>query len=279
MLHYQITLLFVIYRLINTLNDWKTAMFAWARCDPEQPGSQLYKEDDGDVYGVHAKSCKGILIISCRGCTCNTYHNIQPQGEGVRITGYVDYGPGLNGNQEASKSTGIHLTSSVLQFIFLSYIGFWFPSSYMLGRWIHRRPINIFILGHHQHIIILPLHHRLDFVCMDGAAVNWAFINSIVNQPMSVARNTTSPIPNNLCCIMDFSHAVKKIRNSLEASAAHRYRHLLTPFGPLLGEHFTKPLSGIKLLISCVSIENWQTTTSPSTQHLKCEIIFRGSSE
>ena len=133
MLDYQITLVFVIYRLTNTLNDWKTAMFAWARCDPEQPGSQLYKEDDGDVYGVHAKSCKGILIISCRGCTCNTYHNIQPQGEGVRITGYVDYGPGLNGNQEASKSTGIHLTSSVLQFIFLSYIGFWFPSSYMLG--------------------------------------------------------------------------------------------------------------------------------------------------
>ena len=163
---------------------------------------------------------------------------LEPQGEGLRMTGYVDYGPGQNGIQEANKSIGIHLASSVLQFIFLSYNGFRFPFSYMLT--------SGFITGQLTSLFwdiintLSSCDFTIDFVCKDGAAVNRAFINSIVNQPMSVARNITSLIPNKICCIMDFSHVVKKIRNSLEASAAHRNRHLLTRFGPLLWEHFTQ---------------------------------------
>ena len=41
----------------------------------------------------------------------------------------------------------------------------WFSVSLPINshKWIHHRPINIFILGHYQYIIVLRLHHRLCF--------------------------------------------------------------------------------------------------------------------
>ena len=162
----------------------------------------------------------------------------EPKGaEGLRMMGYVDYGEHQNGIQDATrKIPGIELATSVLQFVFLSYNGFRFPFSYMLT--------NALITGQLTALFwkivntLTSCEFKIDFICMDGASVNRAFINSIVNQPLSIATNITSCIPSKIACIMDFSHVVKKIRNSIEASAPHRNRWLLTPFGELTWQHF-----------------------------------------
>ena len=145
----------------------------------------------------------------------------EPKGaEVLRMMGYVDYGQRQNGIQYATrKNPAIELATSVLQFVFLSYNGFRFPFLYRLT--------NALITGQltapFWKIVntLTSYEFRIDFICVDWASVNRAFINSIVNQPLSIARNITSGIPSKIACIMDFSHFVKKIRNSIEASAPH----------------------------------------------------------
>ena len=109
------------------------------------------------------------------------------------------------------------IATSVLQFIFLSVTGFRFSFSYMLVKSVTTIEL---------HTIVMDIFHTLAsfefkviFVCMDGAAINRSFCNTIKACNSAIAMNIVW-LYSNLYCIMDVSHVIKKLRNFLFASGS-----------------------------------------------------------
>lgn len=166
---------------------------------------------------------------------------MERHGDGLKMFGYVDYGQYNNGLNEATHvGQGIQLGTTILQFVFLAYNAFRFPFSYMVsGGLTTGQVITLFwdIVNKLQ-----TSGFTIDFVCMDGASVNRSFINLICDCLGSQATNIVSLDPKYISCIMDFSHVVKKIRNSLYASGLqpHHTKEIITPLGPIHWKHFTE---------------------------------------
>ena len=80
---------------------------------------------------------------------------------------------------------------------------------------------------------------KVCYVCMDGASTNRSLVRHICGTTSTIGRNITT-LSSNLCFIMDFSHVVKKIRNSLYTSSLQTgsKRQMLTPKGPIYWDHF-----------------------------------------
>ena len=163
---------------------------------------------------------------------------LEPHQDGLKMFGYVDFGPHNNGIHELSKgSGGLQLATSVLQFVFLAYNGFRFPVAYMLAAGINTGQLVSLFWDLVNNLKLAGFF--VSYVCMDGAAINRAFVNLVCGPTAPVGRNIVY-LNSKLSCIMDFSHVVKKIRNSLYASGVgeHHKRQLKTPIGLILWKHF-----------------------------------------
>ena len=212
---------------------------------------QMYKNSIDKSPGINFSMCQW-LSKECErtgtpkqgGILFDEMH-VQPgvqlerYGEGLKMFGYVDFGENNNGIDTASKNEHFHLATTVLQFVFLAFNGLRFPFSYMLS--------NGLIAGHLTSIfldavnILQSFDFHISFVCMDGASVNRAFLNMICDPGTYLAQNITT-IDSTIACIMDFSHVVKKIRNSLYSSgneSTHK-RKIIHPKGDILWEVLVK---------------------------------------
>ena len=130
-------------------------------------------------------------------------------GDGLKMFGYVDYGEGNNGIAKSLSTGGVELATTVLQFVFLSFKGFRFPFSYMLSTGLSAGHLTA-IFG--DIVNTLKMYDfNVHFVCMDGASINRSFINSIMTNPaISIASNLCD-ITQYISCVMDFSHVIKKL--------------------------------------------------------------------
>ena len=163
---------------------------------------------------------------------------MNPMGKGLESFGFVDFGSYNNGINSFLKGETLTIAANVLQFVFLSYNGFRFPFAYFLT--------NSVTCGHLT-AIFWDIVNRLkaagffiSYVCMDGAATHRSFMNKMCIGTSSVATNIAY-LNAKLCCIMDFSHVLKKLRNSLYASGMESYhtRQLQTPHGMIFWKYFT----------------------------------------
>ena len=156
---------------------------------------------------------------------------LEPHGDGLKMFGYVDFGPYNNGlHQTHQKGKGLQLATTILQFVFVAYNGFRFPFAYFLCSGVtaaHLTSVFWDIVN-----TLKSYDFKITFVCMDGAATNRSFINEICESGSAIAKNLAH-LHSEISCIMDFSHVVKKIRNSLSSSGAQDYhtRNLATHKG------------------------------------------------
>ena len=163
---------------------------------------------------------------------------LEPQGEGLRMFGYVDFGRYNNGLQQTtSQGKPLQLATCVLQFVFLAYNGFRFPFCYVLANGLcTAQLVSLFwdIVN-----TLKSYDFRITYICMDGAAINRSFINEISDTTTALAKNICT-LSSQIACIMDFSHAVKKIRNSISSSGQQAYhtRNLTTPKGFIYWRYF-----------------------------------------
>ena len=167
---------------------------------------------------------------------------LEPHQDGLKMFGYVDCGPHNNGIHELSKgSGGLQLATSVLQFVFLVYNGFRFPVAYMLAAGINTGQLVSLFWDLVNSLKLAGFF--VSHVCIDGVAINRAFVNLVCGPSAPVGRNIVYS-NSKLSCIMDFSRVVKKIRIILYASGVGEHhkrqlkRQLKTPIGLILWKHF-----------------------------------------
>ena len=99
----------------------------------------------------------------------------------------------------------------------------------------------------------------VDYVILDGAATNRAFMNMLLNDNARGSNYTTKDIYNighDVFVIQDSKHVIKRIRNSIESSKlgnrAAPGRHLVLNDQPIVWEHFEaayafNQLSGLRV--------------------------------
>ena len=156
---------------------------------------------------------------------------LQPHNAGLDMFGYVDFGHENSGIANQSKSgDGIQLATTALQFVFLAMNGFRFPFAYILNHGLTSGQLTTLFWD-----IVSKLQSYdfdIKFVCMDGASTNRAFFNIIRMPATYIARNICN-FNATIACIMDYSHVMKKIRNSLFASGSdpEHKRSLTHPSG------------------------------------------------
>ena len=142
---------------------------------------------------------------------------LQPKGAGLEVIGVVDFGEDGEGIHKQQKSSDkIQLATTALQFVFLGLNGFRFPFAYMLNKGLTCGQLCTIFWD-----IISTLQtydFTISFTCMDGASTNRCFVNMICDSSSYLANNISSAMDASIACIMDYSHAIKKIRNSLFAS-------------------------------------------------------------
>ena len=165
---------------------------------------------------------------------------LQPHSSGLDMFGYVDFGEENSGIANQNKSAeGIELATTALQFVFLALNGFRFPFAYILNHGLTSGQLTTLFWD----IVSKLQTYEFDikFVCMDGASTNRRFFNMIRMPGTYIARNICN-FNATIACIMDYSHVIKKIRNSLFASGPdeEHKRSLLHPSGNIYWEYFTK---------------------------------------
>ena len=235
---------------------------------------QSYKNSVDKSPGINMSMCRW-LYEECErtgtpkegGVLFDEMH-IQPgvqverYGEGLKLFGYVDFGPNNNGIDSACKDNQFTLATTILQFVFLAFNGLRFPFAYVLNRGLIAGQLTSLFWD-----IVRTLHDcdfHISFVCMDGASVNRAFINIISSGCEPIARNIVT-LNESISCIMDFSHVMKKIRNSFSSSGnspSHK-RNIIHPRGFILWEYF-------------ISAYQWDVKTNFLRLHRKltCEHFF-----
>ena len=167
---------------------------------------------------------------------------LEPHQDGLKMFGYVDFGPHNKGIHELSKgSEGLQLATSVLQIVFLVYNAFRFPVAYMLAAGINTGQLVSLLWDLVNNLKLAGFF--VSHVCIDGAAINRAFVNLVCGPSGPVGRNIVY-LNSKLSCIMDFSRVMKKIRIILYASGVGEHykrqlkRQLKTPIGLILWKNF-----------------------------------------
>ena len=163
---------------------------------------------------------------------------LQPEGEGLSMTGFVDLGCDNSGlTTVTDKAKPMEVANTVLQFIFLGLNGFRFPFSYMLCKTLSTGQLMTIITDIIQTLESYDI--SIIFLCMDGASVNRSLCNSMTSCMSAVTQNVVS-VHDKLCCIMDFSHVVKKLRNSIYSSGQEEgsKRLIIHPMGYVEWSHF-----------------------------------------
>ena len=160
-------------------------------------------------------------------------------GDGLKLFGYVDIGENNNGIDIASKGEAFRLATTVLQFVFLAFNGLRFPFAYMLNNGLITGQLTTIFWDAVN--MLQSFDFKIMFVCMDGASVNRSFINMICDNSTYIAHNITT-VDSKIACIMDFSHAVKKIRNSLYSSgnSENHKRKIIHPKGNVFWDVLVK---------------------------------------
>ena len=156
---------------------------------------------------------------------------LQPHGEGLSMSGFVDLGEENSGTHTMfHQGKPLEVATSVLQFIFLSMNGFRFPFTYMFCKGVSTGELHTIIVDIFQ--TLASYEFKIIFLCMDGAAINRSLCNSITSCTSAVADNIVW-LQSKLCCIMDFSHVMKKLRNSLYSSGTddQHKRRIVHPLG------------------------------------------------
>ena len=156
---------------------------------------------------------------------------LQPHGEGLSMSGFVDFGE-TNSDTHTMFHQGkpLEVATSVLQFIFLSLNGFRFPFTYMFCEGVSTGELHTIIMDIFQ--TLASYEFKIIFLCMDGTAINRSSCNSITSCTSAVADNIVWQ-QSKLCCIMDFSHVMKKLHNSLYSSGTddQHKRRVVHPLG------------------------------------------------
>ena len=164
---------------------------------------------------------------------------LQPKGAGLEVIGVVDFGEDGEGIHKQQKSSDkIQLATTALQFVFLGLNGFRFPFAYMLNKGLTCGQLCTIFWD-----IISTLQtydFTISFTCMDGASTNRSFVNMICDSSSYLAKNISSARDASIACIMDYSHVIKKIRNSLYASgkSERHKRQVQHKLGHIYWENF-----------------------------------------
>ena len=172
----------------------------------------------------------------------NIQPNVQfePHGEGLRMFGGVDFGEqesGINNVLREEEGLNLNVATSILQFVFLALNGLRFPVAYIVNNGITAGEIAS--LFWHLVNTMKTYGFNISYVCMDGASINRAFLNMICREQTFLARNITA-LKGHIACIMDCSHVIKKLRNSLYSSGPEPYqrRYIEHPMGNILWNCF-----------------------------------------
>ena len=217
---------------------------------PSEQILQMYKNTVNKEPGINQdmlcwamKECDRTNTVKRGGIifdemTIQTNIQFEPQGEGLRMFGGVDFGPNNNGIHDVLRGNdGFNMATSILQFVFLAFNGFRFPVCYIANKGITAGEIASVFWDLLNTMKTYGFH--ITYICMDGASINRAFQNMICIPGTYIGRNI-STLNEQLACIMDCSHVIKKIRNSLYSSGceSHHRRHLTHPLGTILWVHF-----------------------------------------
>lgn len=166
------------------------------------------------------------------------------KGDAWSIVGGVDMGE-TNNMISVINNNGkkVELATHSLQFIFHGLNGFRWPVAYYGSNpaTTHQIFINFW-----ECVDALDEHgFTVDYVMLDGAATNRAFMNMLLGGNARAAKYITKDIYNiehQVFVIQDSKHVIKRIRNSIEASKLANKsspgRHLTIFDKPVVWEHF-----------------------------------------
>ena len=145
---------------------------------------------------------------------------IDKKGDIVELTGFTDYGKEGNlchalrgGTQER------RLGKYVLQLLFLGTSGFRFPFAHFVTNSIQASELYglfwkaVYLLYTYGFIIL--------YTCMDGAQANRSFMHICLGDKPSSFIASSPCTSTDVIFLMDFSHAMKKLRNNILKSGIH----------------------------------------------------------
>ena len=218
----------------------------YKNCVKQKPGlcddNLIWMEKEAKRQNVSAFGKRGGLVIDEMSIQDDL--QVVRKGDAWCIVGGVDMGETNNLLSIISnKGKKAELATHCLQFIFHGLSGFRWPVAYYGSNpaTTHQIFINFW-----ECVDALDEHgFTVDYVMLDGASTNRAFMNMLLNDRARGSDYTTTDIYNidhKVFIIQDSKHVIKRIRNSIESSKmANRAapgRHLSLDDQPIVWEHF-----------------------------------------
>ena len=166
-------------------------------------------------------------------------------GNGTTLIGLENINPESNAlNMLKRGNTDCPLADHVLQLVFLGFSGFRFPIAYY-PTYLAASATDLNIIFWESVEVIESYGFEVYYTNMDGAITNRQFVD--INFPQKNAKELNygaqSPVnpQNSVFFVMDYSHVIKKVRNSLYSSSANGTRYLKLPQSEchILWKHWT----------------------------------------
>ena len=116
------------------------------------------------------------------------------------------------------------MATHVLQFLFLGQTGFRFPFTYFATTEASASELYVVFWKAVNYLVMFGF--SVTFLSMDGAQSNRDFMNILLQYTQKdtfTIHNIYDPERPKISIIMDFSHAMKKIRNNISKSGNNQY--------------------------------------------------------
>ena len=173
-----------------------------------------------------------------------------------KFVGFVDMGAECNKMHILMKGESQNkLATHVLQITFLGYCGFRFPVACYASNTANAPELYTIFWDTVHHLQLYDFH--VQYCCMDGANTNRTFMKMLLCASHDYkVKNQYGP--GEIVLLQDYSHVIKKIRNSLcKSSHAPKSKRCLQKGNhSILWEHW-------------VGAYNWDINTNPFTIHRK----------
>lgn len=206
---------------------------------------------------------------------------IAKNGDVVELVGFEDLGPEGNMLQTLRKGKiQPKLGTHVLQFVFLGLSGFRFPFAHFLSTQVQAPVINSLFWEAVDHLQMFGF--TTVFTCMDGAQSNRSFLHiNIDKDSSSMCAKNPCDLDESVIFMMDYSHAIKKVRNNIIKSGIKKgcTRNLISPTGNAIQwqmwiDCFTWDSSnGVQVHRKLTKEHIYPTTQSKMRNHLAEQVL------
>ena len=150
--------------------------------------------------------------------------HLQRKGDGMELIGLMDMGDEASSMRTLrNQQKNIIMANHMLQFIFLGYDGFRFPIAYFASCGANAPEIFFLFWRLVDKMYLWGFH--VDYACMDGASGNRSFIQSMNPSGLSVTVNSIFNPSQEIVMLMDYSHVIKRVRNSILSSGTEKYHY------------------------------------------------------